>query len=75
MSELEAVRDRLARSPGELTPHRVAEALRATGRPVGDCPRRPTAYCWFWAATACWTSLAVTPSCAMRSGLSQIRIA
>ena len=34
--DLEAVRDRLARSPGELTPHRVAEALRASGRPVGD---------------------------------------
>lgn len=33
---LELVRDRLARSPGELTPHRVAEALRASGRPVGD---------------------------------------
>ena len=33
---LEAVRDRLARTPGELTPHRVAEALRETGRPVGD---------------------------------------
>lgn len=33
---LEAVRDRLARSPGALTPHRVAEALRETGRPVGD---------------------------------------
>jgi pilus assembly protein CpaF len=30
------VRDRLARTPGELTPHRVAEALRAAGRPVGD---------------------------------------
>jgi pilus assembly protein CpaF len=30
------VRDRLARAPGELTPHRVAEALRAAGRPVGD---------------------------------------
>ena len=30
------VRERLARSPGELTPHRVAEALRAAGRPVGD---------------------------------------
>jgi len=26
----------LARNPGDLTPHRVAEALRATGRPVGD---------------------------------------
>ncbi len=35
-ADLEAVRDRLARSPGELTPHRVAEALRETGRPVGD---------------------------------------
>jgi pilus assembly protein CpaF len=34
--ELEAVRDRLARTPGELTPHRVAEALRQGGRPVGD---------------------------------------
>ncbi|GAA4702152.1 TadA family conjugal transfer-associated ATPase [Nocardioides conyzicola] len=34
--DLEAVRDRLARTPGELTPHRVAEALRVTGRPVGD---------------------------------------
>ena len=36
LDDLEAVRDRLARSPGELTPHRVAEALRETGRPVGD---------------------------------------
>jgi pilus assembly protein CpaF len=34
--DLEAVRDRLAREPGELTPHRVALALRETGRPVGD---------------------------------------
>ena len=34
--ELEAVRDRLAREPGELSPHRVALALRETGRPVGD---------------------------------------
>lgn len=33
---VEAVRDRLASAPGDLTPHRVAEALRATGRPVGD---------------------------------------
>lgn len=33
---LDAVRDRLARRPGELTPHRVAEALREAGRPVGD---------------------------------------
>jgi pilus assembly protein CpaF len=36
VDDLEAVRDRLARSPGALTPHRVAEALRETGRPVGD---------------------------------------
>ena len=36
VDDLEAVRDRLARAPGELTPHRVAEALRETGRPVGD---------------------------------------
>jgi pilus assembly protein CpaF len=33
---LDAVRDHLAREPGRLTPHRVAEALRASGRPVGD---------------------------------------
>ena len=35
-SAVEAVRDRLARTPGDLTPHRVAAALRAAGRPVGD---------------------------------------
>jgi pilus assembly protein CpaF len=35
-ADLEAVRDRLAREPGELTPHRVAVALRRSGRPVGD---------------------------------------
>lgn len=33
---VEEVRERLARDPGDLTPHRVAEALRAAGRPVGD---------------------------------------
>jgi pilus assembly protein CpaF len=33
---VEVVRDRLARDPGDLTPQRVATALRATGRPVGD---------------------------------------
>lgn len=33
---VDAVRADLARSPGDLTPHRVAEALRKTGRPVGD---------------------------------------
>jgi len=33
---VDAVRADLARSPGELTPHRVAEALRRAGRPVGD---------------------------------------
>jgi pilus assembly protein CpaF len=33
---VDQVRDRLARSPGDLTPHRVAEALRESGRPVGD---------------------------------------
>ncbi|MGL5824171.1 MAG: TadA family conjugal transfer-associated ATPase [Nocardioides sp.] len=30
------VRARLARNPGQLTPHRVADALRAAGSPVGD---------------------------------------
>ncbi|MEX0426356.1 TadA family conjugal transfer-associated ATPase [Nocardioides sp. DS6] len=33
---VDAVRDRLAREPGDLTPHRVSEALRAAGRPVGQ---------------------------------------
>ena len=33
---VELVRDRLARQPGPLTPHRVAEALRSCGHPVGD---------------------------------------
>jgi len=33
---VEDVRTFLAGSPGPLTPHRVAEALRASGRPVGD---------------------------------------
>ncbi|EON25548.1 MULTISPECIES: TadA family conjugal transfer-associated ATPase [Nocardioides] len=30
------VRERLAATPGDLSPHRVAEAMRAAGRPVGD---------------------------------------
>jgi pilus assembly protein CpaF len=30
------LREWLARTPGDLTPHRVAEGLRAAGRPVGD---------------------------------------
>lgn len=33
---VEDVRRRLAREPGQLTAHRVADALRATGAPVGD---------------------------------------
>lgn len=33
---VEEVRRRLAATPGALTPHRVAEALRGAGRPVGD---------------------------------------
>jgi pilus assembly protein CpaF len=33
---VDEVRDRLVRTPGDITPHRVAEALRAAGRPVGD---------------------------------------
>lgn len=33
---VDAVRERLARDPGELTPHRVGVALREAGRPVGD---------------------------------------
>ena len=33
---VDAVREHLAREPGQLTPHRVAQALRQTGRPVGD---------------------------------------
>jgi pilus assembly protein CpaF len=33
---VDRVRQRLADRPGDLSPHRVAEALRAAGRPVGD---------------------------------------
>jgi pilus assembly protein CpaF len=33
---VEEVRERLARDAADVTPHRVAEALRASGRPVGD---------------------------------------
>jgi pilus assembly protein CpaF len=33
---LDEVRERLAATPGDLSPHRVAEALRAAGRPMGD---------------------------------------
>jgi pilus assembly protein CpaF len=33
---VEEVRERLSRRPGALTPTRVADALRETGRPVGD---------------------------------------
>ncbi|WP_436702035.1 TadA family conjugal transfer-associated ATPase [Nocardioides sp. BYT-33-1] len=33
---VEEVRARLAREPGDLSPHRVAQALREAGRPVGD---------------------------------------
>jgi pilus assembly protein CpaF len=33
---LEVVRTKLAAESGELTPHRVAAALRSSGRPVGD---------------------------------------
>ncbi|MBZ5736347.1 TadA family conjugal transfer-associated ATPase [Nocardioides sp. TRM66260-LWL] len=35
-ADVERVREALARVPGPLTPHRVAEALRSSGRPVGD---------------------------------------
>lgn len=34
--DVDQVRAALARTPGDLTPHRVAAALRAHGRPVGD---------------------------------------
>lgn len=33
---VEEVRERLARDAADVTPHRVAAALRASGRPVGD---------------------------------------
>ena len=33
---VDRVRQRLADRPGDLSPHRVAEALREAGRPVGD---------------------------------------
>lgn len=36
VGDLETVRERLAQEPGAVTPHRVAVALRESGRPVGD---------------------------------------
>lgn len=33
---IDDVRERLAATPGDLSPQRVAEAMRAAGRPVGD---------------------------------------
>ena len=66
----------LARPEATVSLPRVVTAKDcSTGLPVGDWPMLPTANCWFWFATACCTSVAVTPSAAMRSGLSQIRIA
>jgi hypothetical protein len=63
-------------SAGSVSRPRVVTAKDCcTSRPVGAWPTRPTAYCWFWAATAVCTSAAVTPSSAMRSGLSQMRMA
>ena len=54
---LDDVRRRLAGSVGDLTPHRVAEALRASGSPVGDADR----------CSPCTTSCAATCSAQGRS--------
>ncbi len=47
----------------------------STGFDVGDWPMAPALNCWFCFAIAVWTSVGVMPRDAMRSGLSQIRIA
>ena len=46
-----------------------------TGYGVGGAPIRPTANCWFWFLIALAISVVEMPSCAIRSGLSQMRIA
>ncbi len=46
-----------------------------TAPSVGDWPMRPAENCWFWLATAFFTSSVVMPSEAIRSGLSQMRMA
>ena len=46
-----------------------------TGYGVGWSPMRPTANCWFWFLIALAISVVEIRSCAIRSGLSQMRIA
>ena len=41
---------------------------------AGSWPILPAAFCAFWALMAAAISLVVTPSWAMRSGLSQMRM-
>ena len=62
--------------PGSVSrPGVVTAKVCGTGVGVGDWPMRPTANCWFCSRTALATSVAVIPSCAMRSGRSQMRMA
>ena len=58
-----------------MRPEVATGKVCCTGVAVGGAPRRPAAYCWFCAATAFCTSVAVRPRLAMRSGLSHRRIA
>jgi hypothetical protein len=41
---------------------------------AGSPPILPAAYCWFWTRTAFAISVGVTPSRAILSGCSQMRI-
>ncbi len=47
----------------------------STGCAVGDWPIAPAPNCWFCLAIAVWMSVVVMPREAMRSGLSQTRMA
>ncbi len=55
-------------------PRAVTVNVSAWPAGAGSAPILPTANCEFCPRMALATSVGVTPSCAMRSGLSQMRI-
>ena len=59
----------------ESSPCAVTTYCCSTPGSDGGAPRLPTPKDWFWLCTAAATSCTVTPSCAMRSGRSQMRMA
>ena len=53
----------------------AADCVNCTGSDVGCWPIWPAPNREFWDETACWISLVVIPSEAIRSGFIQMRIA